>query len=217
MSATEYKQLSCEFTPMLEAISLDECQELARTEIAGKLTAFVVRARVWPGIITEAGSNDPGLTMFQDALGGAVIKHMSTHEFDGPQPTVAHVDEVFEELLDLKYDGRFDVHQIVSGAINVSTLYTEPGYYTQGSESRIPRASWNYGITQDIQRRKLINPVSSSNQINEARLEAGDRVVWFERASRTVDGFPNTIHLFDRGTVDRYSRVIQYYANTNHG
>jgi hypothetical protein len=100
----------------------------------------------------------------------------------------------------------------VAGEVSVAMVYTRPGYYSQGGQTREPITAYNLGITQDLQRRRDINTYTTETTIREARLAAGDSVVFFERASPTVDGPPNVVHLFHQGTPDRCSQINGYYS-----
>jgi hypothetical protein len=205
-------EMPCEFVAMPRAESLELARKLSRDEVAARLSSYMISASSWESIVAETGAKDPALLIFAEALGGDVVESHIRYEFDGRGLFDAHVDEVPENLLDLRHYGKFNVHKVLSGAVTACTVYTRPGYYVQDTESRVPRAGFNFGITQDLLRRRLINTYSTDTVINEARLQAGDRVVFFERTHPIVDGPPNVVHLFHRGTEDRSSEVLQYFA-----
>ena len=106
----------------------------------------------------------------------------------------------------------FNIHHVMTGAVTVNMVYTRPGYYEQDMRSRTPITGFNFGITEDLLRGRTINTYTTEPLIHEARLTSGDRVVFFERTSETVDGLPNVVHLFHRGTLDRYSEITHHYS-----
>ncbi len=198
---------------MQRADSLAKAQALSTALVAATLPAYFVTHSAWLGMVAEAESEEvmPS-ALFAGALGGAVVRSEILYTFSGRQPKLAHADEVPEDLLHLKHLGMFNIHHVVSGAVSTCMVHTRAGYYDQDRDSRIPRTGFNFGITEDLLRRKNINTYSTETEIHEARLEAGDRVVFFERTSLTVDGPPNVVHLFYRGTEDRYSETSRYFA-----
>jgi hypothetical protein len=201
-----------EFVDAPEARSLAEGQAFSRAELEARLSSFVVRSAVWEEMLTEAAGRDIPTLLFADVLGGTVEKSDILYTFSGRQPRSAHVDEIPEDLLHLRHHGMFNIHHVVEGEVTALSVYTRPGYYVQGAESREPETRFNQGIYEDLFRRKLINTYTTDTRVNEARLFTGDRFIFFERTSPTVDGPPNVIHLFHRGTELRYSETSRYYV-----
>lgn len=204
--------MPCDFKDMEIAHSLAEAQVLSKAALATEIPSYAIPKTAWTNIMAEAAGEDVPSVLFSAALGGAVVKSPILYVFDGRQTRGAHVDEIPEDLLALKHQGMFNIHAVLSGAVTACMAHTRPGYYAQDIETRTPLARFNPGITQDLMRRNLINTYTSSTQIHEARLESGDRVIFFERTSPTIDGPPNVIHLFHRGTKERYSETSRYFA-----
>ncbi len=207
-------EMPCQFIDMAVASSLAEVKLLSGAEVAAEVPAYVITGTVWSRIVAEAATENQDVpsALFAGALGGLVMQSPALYTFTGRQTRDAHVDEIPEDLLGLKHYGMFNIHRVVSGAVTVCMAYTRPGYYEQGTESRTPQTRFNFGITEDFLRRRQINTYTTGTEISEARLQEGDRVIFFERTSRTVDGPPNVVHLFHRGTGDRYGETTRYFA-----
>lgn len=205
-------EMPCQFVEVPAAESLGEAQQLSREVLASRITSYMIAGAAWPDIVGSAAGSEVGRLLFSEALGGSVEQNPILYTFSGRQSRQAHVDEVPEDLLGLKHLGMFNIHHVVTGAVTACMVHTRPGYYAQDTDSRVPRTGFNFGITEDLLRRKLINTYSTSTRIAEVRLEAGDRIIFFERTSLTVDGPPNTVHLFHRGTADRYSETTRYFT-----
>ena len=206
-------EVACEFVPMRTANNLGEARALSRDLVAAHLPAFVIKPEGWEAISLEAGpGQDIPNELFRAALGGTVRTDDVKYSFTGQRPCDAHVDEVPENLLGLRRRGMLKIN-IHDGRSHSQYVHARPGYYEQDARSRNPVTGFNFGITEDLLRGRNLDPVHKTEpQIHEARLTGGDRVVFFERTSETVDGLPNVEHLFHRGTLDRYSEITHHYS-----